>query len=81
MIDEYGNTVTKADVERILRDSCYRAIMQKVRDDQVSTFIHSAPGETEAREEAHTILRALDKIEQAFKSVVTEEAIKEKRNK
>ena len=81
MIDEYGQKVTAADVERILNDSCFRAIMNKVRTDQVNTFINSAPGETEAREEAHTILRALDKIEQAFRSVLTEEAIKEKRNK
>jgi len=77
--DEYDNLVTTADVERILRDSTYRAIMNKVREDQINAFVRSAATETANREEAHSILRALSKIEQAFKSILDDGAVKHKR--
>jgi len=79
MIDEHGNTVSAADVDRVLRDSTFRAILEKVRSDQVAVFMNSAASDTEAREEAHAVIRALSKIEQAFKSVKDDEAIKLKR--
>jgi phosphomevalonate kinase len=70
-----------SDVARIINDETFRAIIDKVRADQVSTFVNSHRVDTEAREEAHSILRALDKIEQALQSVMSEEAIKQKREK
>jgi len=79
MIDEHGNTVTAADADRVLRDSAYRAIISKVRSDQIAIFTNSKASDTEAREEAHAVIRALDKIEQAFKSVKDDEAVKLKR--
>ena len=80
MIDEHGNKVLASDVQRILRDTTFKTIMEKVKADQVATFLTSGPHEVQAREEAHALVRALSKIEAAFKSVVDDEAIKTKRH-
>lgn len=69
------------DVGRLLADTTFKAILDKVRADQVSTFVNSSKADTESREEAHAMLRAVDKIEQALQAVITEEAIKQKRSK
>lgn len=73
--------LTTAEVGRLLDDPTFKAIMSKIRQDQVDVFMRSGKQDTELREDAHSILRALDKIEQALKSVQTEEAIKQKREK
>lgn len=70
---------TAAEVQRLLADSTFIGIMDKIRQDQIDVFTNSLKDDTEQREEAHSILRALTKIEQALKSVQTEEAIKLKR--
>lgn len=79
MIDEHGNTVTAADADRILGDAAFRAILKKVRDDQISKFVNSHSTQPEMRESAHQVLRAIDEIEMAFKSVKDDEAVKLKR--
>ena len=71
--------ITHHDAKRLLNDETFCAIIEKVRNQQVSTFVNSAKSDTDLREEAHSILRAIDKIEQALQSVITDEAIKEKR--
>ena len=79
MIDEHGNTVTAADADRILGDATFRAILKKVKDDQINTFINSHATQPELREHAHKVLQAINEIEMAFKSVKDDEAIKQKR--
>ena len=71
--------ILAADVERLLNDSTFIAILNKVRSDQITAFTSSTASEVDVRENAHQILRALDKIEAALRSVITDEAIKEKR--
>lgn len=68
-------------VRRFLHDPTYKAILDKVRLDQLNAFRHSKSDEMDKREEAHAIIRALDKIEQALHTVLADEAIKEKRKK
>jgi len=68
-----------SDVERLTRDDTFRAIIERVRSEQIATFVNSTKDDCHLREEAHSILRALDKIEQVLKSVITDEAIKRKR--
>lgn len=79
IVDKYGNQVTAGDVDRLLADPAFSAILNKVRSDQIAIFAQSSRRDTEVREDAHSIMVALDKIEQALKSVVTDEAIKLKR--
>lgn len=79
--DRYGNRVTAGDIDRMRNDSTFTAILDSVRSDQIQIFVQSGASDTEKRENAHSIIRALDKIEQALQSVVTEEAIKTKREK
>lgn len=79
IVDKFGNPVTSADVDRLHADPAFQAIIDKVRSDQIATFVQSSKFDTDTREEAHAIIRALDKIEQALRSIVTAEAIKLKR--
>ena len=78
MIEE-DYTPEPADVDRLLHDRSFRAIIKRVRDDQISLFVQSHPSQSDVREEAHQMIRALDKLEQAMRSVVVDEAIKMKR--
>lgn len=73
--------LTATDAARLLRDDAFKAILEEVRSQQVATFVNSVKKDTELREEAHSILRAVDKIEQALQAVITEDAIKQKRKK
>lgn len=81
IVDKYGNRVTAADVERITSDATFQAIMNKVRSEQIEAFAQSARVDVQIREDAHSIIQALDKIEQALRSVIADEAIKEKRER
>lgn len=81
IVDKFGNLVTAADVDRLYADPAFQAIIDKVRSDQIAAFVQSARADVEVRESAHAIVQALDKIEQALKSIVTDEAMKLKRKK
>lgn len=50
-------------VERLRADETFQNVMQECRDDAVSQFLTSGPGDTEAREQAHALIRALDAID------------------
>ena len=79
IVDKFGNTVTASDVDRLLSDPAFTAILDKIRSDQVDIFMQSRRTDAQIREDAHAVIMALDKIEQALKAVVTDEAIKRKR--
>jgi len=70
---------TASDVDRLMRDDTFKAIIEQVKNDQINIFINSARHGTQEREDAHAMFQAVVKIEQALKSVITEEAIKQKR--
>ena len=67
--------------QALQKDSTFCAIIAKVRQDQVNLFSTSAKADIEVREEAHAILRALNKIEQALESVITDEAMRNRKHK
>lgn len=71
--------ILASDADRLLRDPAFAAIIDKVRSEQIMMFVNSSKHDTASREEAHAMLRCLSKIEAALKSVITEEAIKQKR--
>jgi len=81
MKDSYGNDVTSADVDRLLSDASFSAILRKVKDDQINLFLNSARSDIDKREEAYSIIKAVEKIEQALIGIKSDEAIKEKRKK
>ena len=53
--------------------------MDELRDEQVKIFLNSGSTDSEIREEAHSIVSALGKIEARLQSAITDEKIFEKR--
>ena len=51
------------DAERLKNDTAFMQFVEDVRNEQVRLFTTSAAQDVEQREEAHAILRALNKIE------------------
>jgi len=70
-----------ADARRLRADPAFIAILGKVRDEQMCIFAQSGASDTLLREEAHTILRALSKIEQYLDSDVLSGEMLERNDK
>ena len=51
------------DDERLKNDTAFMQFVEDVRNEQIRLFTTSAAQDVEQREEAHAILRALNKIE------------------
>lgn len=51
------------DAERLKNDTSFMQFVEDVRNEQIRLFTTSAAQDVEQREEAHAILRALNKIE------------------
>lgn len=73
--------ISPHDVRRLLQDTVFNAILDKVRNDQCAVFLTSQTQDAAVREEAHAIIRATFKIEQALQAILTEEAMQERKQK
>ena len=51
------------DAKRLKNDTAFMQFVEDVRNEQIRLFTTSAAQDVEQREEAHAILRALNKIE------------------
>lgn len=71
--------LTSADVRRLLQDDTFKEAIHRVRQQQIDIFVNSHRDDSEALKDAKYLLEAISRIEQALQSVITEEAIKEKR--
>lgn len=69
-----------AKVRALSNDDTYKEVIADIRDSQVSVFLNGQ-SQQEAINDAHDIIRALDKIEDHFQSVYADEAIFDKREK
>lgn len=63
----------------LAEDEVFKAFVAEVRDAQIAAFRNSRADQTEVREEAHAILRALDAIEHRLKSAMIDEVIEAKK--
>lgn len=68
-----------AHAERLRRDEALQMFMQEVREDAHKAFAASAAHETDKREEAHAILRALVQLDGAFEAAIAAKAIQDKK--
>ena len=69
-----ANIRIQADEARRLKsDTAFTSFLQEVRDDQVMVFTTSGASDVEAREAAHGIVRALEKIEMKLDAAITAE--------
>ena len=58
------------DAERLKNDTAFMQFVEDVRNEQIRLFTTSAAQDVEQREEAHAILRALNKIEVQLDAVI-----------
>ena len=58
------------DAERLKNDTAFTQFVEDVRNEQIRLFTTSAAQDVEQREEAHAILRALNKIEVQLDAVI-----------
>lgn len=72
--------LTAADVKRLLQDDTFKEALSRVRKQQIDIFVNCHYSEETLRD-AKYMMEAISRIEQALQSVVSDEAIKEKREK
>ena len=63
------------DAERLKNDTAFMQFVEDVRNEQVRLFTTSAAQDVEQREEAHAILRALNKIEVQLDAAIAAETL------
>ena len=63
------------EARRLKNDTAFQQFVGDVRDRQVQAFANSAAEDVSAREEAHAIIRALNKIEVALDAAIGAETI------
>lgn len=71
--------LTAADVQRLTRDETFQEAMRRVRQQQIDIFVNSSRFDADTLKDAKYMLEAINRIEQALQSVVSDEAIKKKR--
>lgn len=68
-----------ADVKRLLADEAFIEILSRVKQQQIDVFTTCSRQDEATLKDAKYMLTAIGKIEQALHSVITDEAIKQKR--
>lgn len=63
------------DAKRLKNDTAFKQFVKDVRDEQIRLFTTSRAQDVEQREEAHAILRALDKIEVELDAAIMAETL------
>lgn len=69
-----------ARVRSLSNDDTYKEVIKEIRNAQINVFLNSQ-SHIEAINDAHDIIRALDKIEDYFNTVLADEAIFDKKEK
>lgn len=63
------------DAERLKNDTAFMQFVEDVRNEQIRLFTTSAAQDVEQREEAHAMLRALNKIEVQLDAAIAAETL------
>ena len=63
------------DAKRLKDDTAFTQFVEDVRNEQIRLFTTSAAQDVEQREEAHAILRALNKIEVELDAAIMAETL------
>lgn len=65
--------IKSAKAKALLQDETFQDVITTIRERQVKSFINSDKSDTIIREEAHTIIRALDMVVNELQSRVNDE--------
>tara|TARA_R100001509_G_scaffold123434_1_gene77154 strand:+ start:693 stop:929 length:237 start_codon:yes stop_codon:yes gene_type:complete len=63
------------DAKRLKNDTAFMQFVEDVRNEQIRLFTTSAAQDVEQREEAHAMLRALNKIEVQLDAAIAAETL------
>lgn len=69
------------EAKRLKNDTAFKQFVDDVRDDQMRIFANSDASDIDAREEAHAIIRALNKIEMFLDAAIAAEAMLDRKRK
>ena len=67
--------IKSEDAKRLKSDTAFSDFIEDVRNEQIRLFTTSAAQDVEQREEAHAILRALNKIEVELDAAIMAETL------
>jgi hypothetical protein len=69
------------EAKRLKKDTAFMRFVGDVREDQMRVFANSEASEIDAREEAHAIIRALNKIEMFLDAAIAAEAMLDRKQR
>jgi len=69
------------DAKRLKNDTAFQTFVDDVRGEQMRIFANSAASDIEMREEAHAILRALNKIGDTLDAAIAAEVILDRKRR
>ena len=73
--------ILKSQALKLLADDTFVAVFFSMRAEQVKKFLNSSKDDSETREEAHAMTRALNEFDYILKRAITDQDIKDKRIK
>ena len=73
--------IKRSQAEYLLKDDTFIEVFDIIRAEQVKKFLKSSKSDTEAREDAHAMTRALNEFERVLRSLITNEVMHDKRSK
>lgn len=69
------------DAKRLKNDTAFTQFFDEVRQAQMSIFANTTKEQSEVREEAHAILRALNAVEVYLDAVITAETLLDRKQR
>ena len=69
------------DAKRLKEDTAFTQFFEEVRQAQMSMFANSTKEQSEVREEAHAILRALNAVEVYLDAVIAAETLLDRKQR
>jgi len=73
--------ILKSQALKLLADDTFVEVFVSIRAEQVKRFLQSSKDDSETREDAHAMTRALNEFEHTLKRVITNQDMKDKRSK
>ncbi len=73
--------ILKSQALKLLADDTFVAVFVSMRAEQVKKFLNSSKDDSETREEAHAMTKALNEFDYILKRAITDQDIKDKRIK
>ena len=73
--------INRTQAEYLLRDDTFTTVFDIIRQEQIKKFLKSGKSDTETREDAHAMTRALTEFENILRRAITSENVNDKRSK